>query len=141
MKQDKNCCRDSGVEISRATAEGTRRCAVFRYALRLGFAYAKLNKIGEARDVLTEAVKIPGPAQSMSQDLLAKVNAARRKEVGAMLAGSDHSSDPPVHGLTNSSESKRAFTARLWPRFKSPSVTADFDCSINCLIWLTISAA
>jgi len=56
-----------------------------------------------------------------------------------MLAGSDHSSDPPVHGLTNSSESKRAFTARLWPRFKSPSVTADFDCSINCLIWLTIS--
>jgi tetratricopeptide (TPR) repeat protein len=46
---------------------------------RLGFAYAKLNKVGEARDVLTEAVKIPGPAQSMSQDLLAKVNAARAK--------------------------------------------------------------
>jgi tetratricopeptide (TPR) repeat protein len=46
---------------------------------RLGFAYAKLNKVNEARDVLTEAVKVPGPAQSMSQDLLTKVNAARAK--------------------------------------------------------------
>jgi tetratricopeptide (TPR) repeat protein len=46
---------------------------------RLGFAYAKLNKVTEAREVLTEAVKIQGPVQSMSQDLLAKVNAARAK--------------------------------------------------------------
>jgi tetratricopeptide (TPR) repeat protein len=46
---------------------------------RLGFAYAKLNKVGEAREVLAEAVKISGPVQGMSQDLLAKVNAARAK--------------------------------------------------------------
>jgi hypothetical protein len=46
---------------------------------RLGFAYAKLSKVNEARDVLTEAVKIPGPVQAMSQDLLVKVNAARAK--------------------------------------------------------------
>lgn len=46
---------------------------------RLGFAYAKLSKVTEARDVLTEAVKIPGPVQSMSQELLTKVNAARAK--------------------------------------------------------------
>lgn len=46
---------------------------------RLGFAYAKLNRLNEARDVLTEAVKIPGPMQAMSQDLLTKVNAARAK--------------------------------------------------------------
>lgn len=46
---------------------------------RLGFAYAKLNKVGEARDVLAEAVKISGPVQGMSQELLAKVNAARAK--------------------------------------------------------------
>lgn len=46
---------------------------------RLGFAYAKLNKVTEARDVLTQAVKINGPVQAMSQDLLAKVNAARAK--------------------------------------------------------------
>jgi hypothetical protein len=46
---------------------------------RLGFAYAKLSRITEARDILTEAVKIPGAMQPMSQDLLAKVNAARAK--------------------------------------------------------------
>jgi hypothetical protein len=46
---------------------------------RLGFAYAKLNKINDAREVLTEAAKINGPVQTMSQDLLAKVNAARAK--------------------------------------------------------------
>ncbi|MGA7401547.1 MAG: tetratricopeptide repeat protein [Candidatus Sulfotelmatobacter sp.] len=46
---------------------------------RLGFVYAKLNKVAEAREVLTEAVKISGPVQAMSQDLLAKVNAARAK--------------------------------------------------------------
>src|SRR6266852_9125600 len=46
---------------------------------RLGWAYAKLNKVTEAREVLVEAVKIPGPVQQPSQDLLAKVNAARAK--------------------------------------------------------------
>jgi tetratricopeptide (TPR) repeat protein len=46
---------------------------------RLGFAYAKLNRVSEARDVLMEAVKISGPVQAMSQDLLTKVNAARAK--------------------------------------------------------------
>jgi hypothetical protein len=45
----------------------------------LGSAYAKLNKLTEAREVLTEVVKIPGPVQAMSQDLLTKVNAARAK--------------------------------------------------------------
>jgi tetratricopeptide (TPR) repeat protein len=46
---------------------------------RLGFAYAKLSRVNEARDVLTEAIKISGPVQAMSQDLLNKVNAARAK--------------------------------------------------------------
>jgi hypothetical protein len=45
----------------------------------LGSAYAKLNKLSEARDALTEAAKIPGPLQAMSQDLLTKVNSARAK--------------------------------------------------------------
>ncbi|HEV2397500.1 MAG TPA: tetratricopeptide repeat protein [Candidatus Sulfotelmatobacter sp.] len=45
----------------------------------LGFAYGKLNRLTEAREVLTEAVKIPGPLQAMSQDLLTKVNSARAK--------------------------------------------------------------
>ena len=43
----------------------------------MGYAYAKLKKNTEAREVLNEAVKIPGPMQAVSQDLLAKVNAAR----------------------------------------------------------------
>jgi tetratricopeptide (TPR) repeat protein len=46
---------------------------------RLGFVYAKLDKVTEAREVLTEAVKIQGPVLGMSQELLAKVNAARAK--------------------------------------------------------------
>ena len=45
----------------------------------LGSAYAKLSKLTEAREALTEAAKIPGSVQSLSQDLLAKVNAARAK--------------------------------------------------------------
>ncbi len=45
----------------------------------LGFAYAKLSRVNEARDVLMEAAKISGPAQAMSQELLTKVNAARAK--------------------------------------------------------------
>jgi tetratricopeptide (TPR) repeat protein len=46
---------------------------------RLGYAYGKLNKFTEAREVLNEAVKIPGPVQPLAQDLLTKVNAARAK--------------------------------------------------------------
>jgi tetratricopeptide (TPR) repeat protein len=44
---------------------------------RLGFAYAKLNKVADAKATLAEAVKIPGPTQQPSKDLLDKVNAAR----------------------------------------------------------------
>jgi tetratricopeptide (TPR) repeat protein len=46
---------------------------------RLGYAYAKLSRVNEARDTLMEAAKIPSPVQPLSQDLLAKVNAARAK--------------------------------------------------------------
>jgi tetratricopeptide (TPR) repeat protein len=49
---------------------------------RLGYAYGKTNKVADARAVLEEAVKIPGPLQGPSRDLLAKVNAlgpAKRK--------------------------------------------------------------
>jgi tetratricopeptide (TPR) repeat protein len=45
----------------------------------LGSVYGKLNKLTEAREALTEAAKISGPLQKMSQDLLTKVNAARAK--------------------------------------------------------------
>ncbi len=65
----------SAVELLRGEDEQQYSIALYR----LGFAYAKLSKLTEAREVLTEDAKIQGPVQAMSQDLLAKVNAARAK--------------------------------------------------------------
>jgi len=45
----------------------------------LGFACAKENRLPEAREVLAEAAKIPGPLQARSQDLLNTVNGPRAK--------------------------------------------------------------
>ena len=79
LKQDKTMAAIP--ELKSATAmlkgEDDQQYAVALY--RLGFAYAKLSKTTEARDVLTEGVKIQGPLQAMTQDLLTKVNAARAK--------------------------------------------------------------
>lgn len=65
----------SAVELLKGEDEQQYSIALYR----LGFAYAKLSKLTEAREVLTEDAKIQGPVQAMSQDLLAKVNAARAK--------------------------------------------------------------
>lgn len=46
---------------------------------RLGFTYAKLNKVDEARQVLTQCVSAGGPAQNLCKETLAKVNTARSK--------------------------------------------------------------
>lgn len=43
----------------------------------LGWDYAKLKKLTEARAVLTDAASISGPMQSPTKELLAKVNSAR----------------------------------------------------------------
>ena len=51
----------------------------------LGFAYAKLNRVNEARQALMQAVSIPGPVQKPAQELLAKVNAAGRREGSSLL--------------------------------------------------------
>lgn len=79
IKQDKTAAAIPELKASAALLKGEddQQYAITLY--RLGFAYAKLNKVTEARDVLTEAVKIQGPVQSMSQELLTKVNAARAK--------------------------------------------------------------
>jgi hypothetical protein len=45
---------------------------------RLGFAYAKLNRRAEAKDVLQEVVKIQGPLKQPAQDLLEKVETTTR---------------------------------------------------------------
>jgi len=46
-------------------------------AYYLGWEYAKVNALTEARGVLAEAAGIPGSAQQPARELLAKVNAAR----------------------------------------------------------------
>ena len=51
-----------------------------QYALSayyLGWDYAKLNRLNEARAVLTDAANIPGSTQAPIKDLLTKVNSAR----------------------------------------------------------------
>lgn len=79
MKQDKTTAAIPELKSAAGLLKGQddQQYAVVLY--RLGFAYAKLARNTEAREVLTEAVKIPGPLQSMSQELLTKVNAARAK--------------------------------------------------------------
>lgn len=46
-------------------------------AYYLGWDYAKINKLTEARAILNDAVAIPGPVQQPVKDLLTKVNTAR----------------------------------------------------------------
>jgi tetratricopeptide (TPR) repeat protein len=79
IKQDKTAAAIPELKAAAGLLKGQddQQYAIALY--RLGFAYAKLSRVNEAREVLTEAVKISGPVQSLSQDLLAKVNAARAK--------------------------------------------------------------
>jgi tetratricopeptide (TPR) repeat protein len=79
IKQDKTAAAIPELKSAVALLKGQDDQQYSIALYRLGFAYAKLSKVTEARDVLTEAVKIPGPVQAMSQDLLTKVNAARAK--------------------------------------------------------------
>jgi tetratricopeptide (TPR) repeat protein len=79
IKQDKTAASIPELKAGTALLKGQDDQQYSIALYRLGFAYAKLNRVNEARDVLAEAVKIPGPVQNMSQDLLAKVNAARAK--------------------------------------------------------------
>jgi tetratricopeptide (TPR) repeat protein len=79
IKQDKTAASVPELKTAVVLLKGQddQQYAIALY--RLGFADAKLNRINDAREVLTEAVKIQGPVQAMSQDLLKKVNAARAK--------------------------------------------------------------
>jgi tetratricopeptide (TPR) repeat protein len=78
LKEDKTAAAIPELKSAVPLLKGNdQQLAVALY--RLGFAYAKLNRVTEARQVLTEAVKIPGPVQQLCQDLLTKVNAARAR--------------------------------------------------------------
>jgi tetratricopeptide (TPR) repeat protein len=77
MKQNKTATAIAELKQASTLLKGQddQSYAVAMY--RLGFAYAKLNRVTEAREVLSEVVKLPGPVQQPAQDLLVKVNAAR----------------------------------------------------------------
>jgi hypothetical protein len=66
-------------ELKSATAllkgQDEQQYAVAAYFL--GWDYAKLNRLTEARAILTDAAAISGPVQQPSKDLLLKVNSAR----------------------------------------------------------------
>jgi tetratricopeptide (TPR) repeat protein len=78
MREDKTLA--SIAEFKSATELLKEEPNAYSTALyRLGYGYAKINKLTEARAVLNEAVNIPGPFQGPSRELLAKVNSARAK--------------------------------------------------------------
>jgi len=79
LKQEKWAPAAPELKAASALLKGQDDQQYARALYGLGFAYAKLNQMTEAREVLTEAVKIPGPMQAMSQELLTKVNGARAK--------------------------------------------------------------
>jgi tetratricopeptide (TPR) repeat protein len=79
IKQDKTAAAIPELKSAAGLLKGVDDQQYSIALYRLGFAYAKLSRVNEARDVLMEAVKISGPVQAMSQDLLNKVNAARAK--------------------------------------------------------------
>jgi tetratricopeptide (TPR) repeat protein len=79
LKQEKTATAITELKTAASLLKGQEEQQYARALYGLGFAYGKLNKLTEAREVLTEAVQIQSPWQSMSQDLLAKVNSARAK--------------------------------------------------------------
>jgi tetratricopeptide (TPR) repeat protein len=79
MKQEKTAASVPELKAAVALLKGQDDQSYAMAGYRLGYAYAKLNRINEARDVLTEVVKIAGPMRQPSQDLLLKVNRARAK--------------------------------------------------------------
>jgi len=79
MKEDKTAAAVPELKSASTLLKGQDDQSYAIAMYRLGFAYAKLNKVADAREVLGEIVKMPGPVQQPAQDLLAKVNAAKPK--------------------------------------------------------------
>src|SRR6202008_4068858 len=79
MKQDKTANAIPELKSASALLKGQDDIAYATALYRLGYAYAKLNRATDARETLTEAVKIQGPLQQPSRELLEKVNLARAK--------------------------------------------------------------
>jgi len=79
MKQDKTAASVPELKTACELLKGQDDVSYAAAMYRLGYAYAKLNKVDDARTVLTEVAKMDTPLQQPSKDLLAKVNSARAK--------------------------------------------------------------
>src|SRR6201987_1040388 len=78
MKQDKTAAAIPEFKSASALLKGQDDTAYATAMYRLGYAYAKMNRKGEAKDVLAEVVKISGPLKQPAQDLLDKVETPTR---------------------------------------------------------------
>ena len=76
-KQSKTLPSISELKSATALLKGNDEQQYAVAAYYLGWDYAKINKLTEARAVLNEAAGIPGPVQQPTKDLLTKVNTAR----------------------------------------------------------------
>jgi tetratricopeptide (TPR) repeat protein len=76
-KQSKTLPSMSELKSATALLKGNDEQQYTVAAYYLGWDYAKVNKLTEARAVLNEIVGIPGPVQQPAKDLLTKVNTAR----------------------------------------------------------------
>ena len=76
-KQSKTLSSISELKSATALLKGNDEQQYAVAAYYLGWDYAKINKLTEARAVLNEAAGIPGPVQQPVKDLLTKVNTAR----------------------------------------------------------------
>jgi len=79
MKQDKTAAAVPELKSAAALLKGQDEVAYATSLYRIGYAYAKLNKKADAITVLNEAIKVPGPLQQPSKDLLSKVESAKPK--------------------------------------------------------------
>ncbi len=79
LKQDKTIPAVSELKSATALLRGLDDQQFSIAAYRLGFAYGKLNRMAEAREILQEGIKVQGPVQQMSKDLLAKVSATKAR--------------------------------------------------------------
>lgn len=78
MKQDKTAAAIPEFKSASALLKGGDDTAYATAMYRLGFAYAKLNRRAEAKEVLEKVVAIHGPLQQPAQDLLEKVETPTR---------------------------------------------------------------
>jgi len=78
-KQEKVTAAIPELKAAATLLKGQDDVAYATALYRLGWAYGKTKNIPEARAALEEAIKIPGPLQGPSQELLKQVNSTRTK--------------------------------------------------------------